>query len=37
MSERQVAPYGTWKSPIVPEDFANGVVMLDQVYVNVCR
>ncbi|KAK5045022.1 hypothetical protein LTR84_010170 [Exophiala bonariae] len=32
---QQVAAYGTWESPIQPEDFAAaGSVVLDQIYVN---
>lgn len=36
MSHRQVAPYGTWKSPINADDFAApGSVVLDQIADNV--
>jgi hypothetical protein len=31
VSQPEVAPYGTWESPILPEDFAHGPVILDQV------
>jgi hypothetical protein len=30
-SQPEVAPYGTWESLILPEDFAHGLVILDQV------
>ena len=35
MADIKTAPYGTWESPIKPEDFAaSGKVIIDQVYVN---
>ncbi|KAL7928037.1 Alpha/Beta hydrolase protein [Trichoderma chlorosporum] len=34
MTEVQQAPYGTWESPITPDHFASGSVILDQLDVN---
>lgn len=35
MAEVKQAPYGTWESPITPDHFASGSVILDQLNVNV--
>ena len=35
MSHPQVAPYGTWKSPLSADVFAAGIVSLEEVVVNV--
>lgn len=35
MAQVQQAPYGTWESPITPDHFASGSVILDQLDVNV--
>lgn len=35
MTQVQESPYGTWESPITPDHFASGSVILDQLDVNV--